>query len=249
MRRRGLLAQLLFVLVLCGVAAEPSAAAEDPAKTLALRYAPVVRLVAQREPCAHGEAYEPTNVNRLLGNPDVALHGPWNATIVVKVGPTAKDLSKGLFEYHLDFPGRAVTPGCTYDRWSHLITKGSRPTAYARVVTEAAHPKQLALQYWLFYVFNDFNDKHEGDWEMIQLDCPAGTAAQALRLRPTEVGYSQHEGAESAQWGDKKLKLVDRTHPVVYPALGSHANYYGSHLYLGRSAAQGVGCDDTVGPS
>ena len=84
---------------------------------------------------------------------------------------------------------------------------------------------------------------------MIQLNFGASTAAQALQNEPTRVGYSQHEGAESAEWGESKLKLVDGTHPVVYPALGSHANYYTSALHLGRSAAQGVGCDDTSGPS
>jgi hypothetical protein len=32
----------------------------------------------------------------------------------------------------------------------------------------------------------------EGDWEMIQLDFDASTAAEALRQEPVEVGYSQH---------------------------------------------------------
>ena len=48
--------------------------------------------------------------------------------------------------------------------------------------------------------------------------------------------------------GDDKLELVDGTHPVVYPAAGSHANFFESALYLGSSAEQGVGCDDTTGP-
>src|SRR5262249_8682380 len=82
-----------------------------------------------------------------------------------------------------------------------------------------------------------------------QLDFDAPSAGQALRTKPALVGYSQHEGAESAHWGDSKLEIVEGTHPVVYPALGSHANYYTSALHLGRSAAQGVGCDNTNGPS
>ena len=65
--------------------------------------------------------------------------------------------------------------------------------------------------------------------------------------RPS-VGYSQHEGAEQATWGDDKLHLVDGTHPVVYPAAGSHANFYDEGLFLGSSAEQGVGCDNTTGP-
>ena len=52
---------------------------------------------------------------------------------------------------------------------------------------------------------------------MIQLNFRASTPAEALRLEPTRVGYSQHEGAESAGWGDAKLKLVDGTHPVSMP--------------------------------
>jgi len=216
---------------------------------LAQRYAPVVRLVRQDEPCHHGEPYEPTAVNRVLDSPDVVLRGPWDRNNIIKVAPTAEDLSRGLFGYHLDFPGHAVTPGCDYDEWSHRINSGSVPRTYARVVTDPAYPSQIALQYWFFYVFNDFNDKHEGDWEMIQLDFDAPSARDALERKPALVGFSQHEGAESAHWGDSKLQIVDGTHPVVYPALGSHANYYTSALHLGRSAAEGVGCDDTSGPS
>src|SRR5262245_28363126 len=80
---------------------------------------------------------------------------------------------------------------------------------------------------------------------MIQLNFDAPDAASALRRRPTEVGYSQHEGGERAKWGSSKLEVVGGTHPVVYPAAGSHANFFRSALFLGRSAAQGVGCDDT----
>ena len=69
------------------------------AKRLADRYAPVVRLVEQKEPCAHGEPYDPTNVHVVLGNADVALHGPWDTTNIDKVAPTAEDLSQGLFAY------------------------------------------------------------------------------------------------------------------------------------------------------
>jgi hypothetical protein len=229
--------------------APAGADAADPSRTLAQRYAPVVRLVKQEEPCGHGEAYVPTNVNLVLGNPDVAFRGPWDTTNIIKVAPTAQDLSKGLFDYHLDFPGSAVDPGCTYDDWSHRLNAGQQPTTYAHIATDAAYPGKLALQYWFFYIFNNFNDKHEGDWEMIQLDFNAATAAQALQTKPARVGFSQHEGAESAHWGDSKLQILDGTHPVVYPALGSHANYYTSALHLGRSAAQGVGCDDTNAPS
>ena len=151
------------------------------------------------------------------------------------------------YEYHLDFPGNALDPGCDYERWARRLTKGSQPVIYAHVATEAAAPGQLALQYWFFYPFNDFNNTHEGDWEMIQLLFEAGDAEEALGQDPVAVGYSSHEGAERADWDDEKLER-DGTHPVVYPAAGSHANKFTEALYLGSSAEAGVGCDDTRGP-
>ena len=187
------------------------------------------------------------DVNALFGQETVALRGPWTSSDLVKVGPTAKDLA-GRYEYHLDFPGDPLNPGCGYEKWARLITTGRQPTVYAHVATDPADPGQLALQYWFFYAFNDFNNLHEGDWEMVQLNFDASNARQALATKPVEVGYSSHEGAESAPWGDSKLEVVDGTHPVVYPAAGSHANKFTPALYLGSSAEAGVGCDDTRGP-
>jgi hypothetical protein len=229
------------------VVAPDAAAAVADETALAERYAPVVRLVEQPEECGPGEPWEPTDVDVLFDEPTVALRGPWNAFDLVKIGPTAKDLV-GRFDYHLDFPGNALKPGCDYERWARRLAEGSDPAVYAHVATDPAHPGKLALQYWLFYPFNEFNNLHEGDWEMIQLVFDAADAREALGEEPESVGYSSHEGAERADWGDEKLELVDGTHPVVYPAAGSHANKFTDALYLGSSAEQGVGCDDTRGP-
>ena len=235
----------LLAVCWCGAA---SAGLGDE-KALAKQYAPVVRLVTQEQDCGPGEPYRPIDVDVLFGADTVSLRGPWNRTDLIAIGPTATQLGTKLYGYHLDFPGDALNPGCSYEQWERAITAGSKPTVYAHVATEAARPGKLALQYWLFYVFNDWNNPHEGDWEMIQLDFDAATAAEALHRRPVEVGYSQHEGAERASWGDSKLELVDGTHPVVHVAAGSHANFFGQALYLGSSASQGVGCDDTRAPA
>jgi hypothetical protein len=208
-----------------------------------------VRLVEQTEECGPGEPYEPIDVDVLFDEPTVALRGPWNPADLVEIGPSADDLTQGRYEYHLDFPGNALNPGCTYERWARRLTEGRDPAVYAHVATDPGHPGRLALQYWLFYAFNDWNNLHEGDWEMIQLVFDADDAREALSKEPTSVGYSQHEGAEEAEWGDDKLELVDGRHPVVYPAAGSHANFFEEALFLGNSADQGVGCDDTTGPS
>jgi hypothetical protein len=227
----------------------PASAGLADEQALAERYAPVVRLVEQPEECGPGEPYEPMNVDVLFDEPTVALRGPWNPGDLVKIAPSASDLARGLYEYHLDFPGNALDPGCEYERWSRRLTDVSQATVYAHVATDPTYPGQLALQYWLFYAYNDWNNLHEGDWEMIQLDFDAADARQALARQPKEVGYSQHEGAEKADWGDEKLEILGGTHPVVHPAAGSHANFFDEGLYLGSSAEQGVGCDDTTGPT
>ena len=238
----------VVALVAACAAALPAAARADLAdeEALAEKHAPVVRLVEQEEECGPGEPYIPTDVELLFEEPTVALRGPWSASDLVKIAPRDEDLVD-RYEYHLDFPGNALDPGCDYERWARRLTKGSEPVVYAHVATEATAPGQLALQYWFFYPFNDFNNTHEGDWEMIQLLFEADDAEEALGKDPVAVGYSSHEGAERADWDDDKLER-DGTHPVVYPAAGSHANKFTEALYLGSSAEAGVGCDDTRGP-
>ena len=240
----------LLVIACASLVIAPAAAADlADEQALAERFAPVVRLVEQDAACeGPGEPYDPLDVDLLLDSePTVALRGPWSRTDLVKIGPLAEDL-RNRFEYHLDYPGDALDPGCDYERWNDRLAEGSEPTTYAHVASEAGRPGKLALQFWFFYVFNNFNNTHEGDWEMIQLVFDADDAREALAEEPVAVGYSSHEGAESAEWGEDKLELVDKTHPVVYPGAGSHANKYTEALYLGSSAEAGVGCDDTRGP-
>jgi len=240
---------LLPTLAAAALVAVPVANADlADEQALAERFAPVVRLVAQAEECGYGEPYTPIDVDALFGEQTVSLRGPWNPTDLIKIAPLESDLP-GLYEYHLDYPGSALDPGCSYEQWARRLTEGKSQTVYAHVVTDPNHSGQLALQYWFYYPFNDWNNTHEGDWEMIQLVFDTGDPRQALSREPVEIGYSQHEGGERATWGEDKLEVVDGTHPVVYPGAGSHANYYEPALHLGSSGAEGVGCDDTTGPS
>ena len=83
---------------------------------------------------------------------------------------------------------------------------------------------------------------------MLQIMFDAPTAAAALQATPTEVGFSQHTGGERSDWtGGSLLREGDR--PVVFPAAGSHAQFFSQRLWLGFSAETGIGCDDTRVPS
>ena len=148
------------------------------------------------------------------------------------------------FGYRLDFPGNALDPGCDYNRWGPAPDRRQRAVVYAHVVGERVSGK-LALQYWFFYPFNDFNNTHEGRLGDDQLVFDAQMPERRSATQPVEVRYSSHEGAEHATWDDDKLELVDER-PVVYPAAAptptSTATRYG------WAVEAGVGCDDTRGP-
>ncbi|MBI1352261.1 MAG: hypothetical protein GC156_14235 [Actinomycetales bacterium] len=236
---------LLVLLAAAWFAAAPvSEAAVDPAQQLADRYAPVVVVREQASACGPGEPYRPEPVESILGQPDVTLIGPAGERIPA---PTAAQLAGKGDGWYLDLPANPLSPGCDYERWAATATADLTPTVYARVAADPDHPGQLALQYWFWWVYNDWNDKHEGDWEMIQLLFDASTAADALAKTPVSTAYAQHEGSETASWDDPKLVRIG-DHPVVYPGQGSHAAYYTQSRWFGKSAAAGFGCDNTAAP-
>jgi len=240
--RRAALLAVAAALVPAG-----AAAAATPEQELATKYAPVVALKHQDAECdSTGEPYRPLPADVVLGQEDVRLVDADGR--LLGTAPTAADLFGKGEDVFLDLPGETLDPGCDYEQWQRRIAAGEPTTAYARVVTEAGKPGKLALQYWLYYVFNDWNNRHESDWEMVQLMFDASTAAEALEQAPREVGYSQHSGGERAVWDDSKLERRG-THPVVFPGARSHANYFTQSLWLGHSADEGFGCDDTRGPS
>ena len=89
-------------------------------------------------------------------------------------------------------------------------------TAYAHVTTDETSGR-IALQYWLFYYYNDSYNKHEGDWEMV-------TVVLDADQQPEFVTITAHHGGTRRLW--ENVHLVQGTHPAVYVARGSHANYF-----------------------
>lgn len=236
---------MLLTLVAPPSQAQESDAGEEspssPEQELAERHAPVVAIRTQTERCGDGEPFVPVAVDALWQQPDVVLRGPGGARVDA---PDDADLEGRGEGWYLDLPGNALRPGCDYERFEDRL--GADPAVYARVLPDGEGG--LALQYWLFYVYNDWNDRHEGDWEMIQLLFDAPDAATALATGPELVAFAQHEGAELADWGEPPLELVGGTRPVVHPGEGSHASYFRAEQWFGKSAQSGFGCDDTSAP-
>jgi hypothetical protein len=119
-----------------------------------------------------------------------------------------------------------------YDRIENqLFREGARPTVYAHV-TRYDDTGDYAVQYWFLYFFNFRLNEHESDWEQITVRLDADK-------NPVDVFISAHEGGDRRDWDD-----VDRDgdHPIVYPALGSHANYFEPGKHPVR-----VGCRRVIG--
>lgn len=253
-RSQSWLAGLIVLVVLGALFPGQALGQSSPAQELADKYAPVTYLRQQEHPCDRdGEGYFPAPVEAVLGNPDVALKvadtDSSHTDTIITMGPTAQDLA-GLDETHyLDFPGNPRRPGCTYEAdFKQLAADFDlQPTTYAHIVVDEARDK-VVIQYWLWYYFNDWNNLHESDWEMIEVVFDASSVEEALTQEPALYAYAQHGGGELADPDSDKLSLEDG-HPVIYPTAGSHASHYDASLFIGWGEnGTGFGCDNATGP-
>ena len=105
----------------------------------------------------------------------------------------------------------------------------SRPVVYGNAVRTKS---RIALRYWFWYPFNPYSPTvpagelwqvHEGDWEAVSVILD-------LRGKPLSVGYSQHSAGARRAWITTPRRGL---RPLVYVALGSHANYFepGRHRF------------------
>ncbi len=230
-----------------------AAPADDAAQRLADAYAPIMKVREQQKPpCDTGaEQYDPTGVETVLGNAAVVLQRdvPGHGLRDVRRAPTARDLAGLGPEYYLNLNGDPLGDTCVYSRdFAALKAAGRAPyVTYAHIAREAGH-SGFALQYWTFWYFNQFNDLHEADWEGMQITFDADSPERALEEGPSEIILFQHAGGERASWDAGKVQK-EGTHPVVYPAAGSHATFYSSAVYVENGDhGSGLGCDKTIGP-
>jgi len=172
---------------------------------LALTYAPYLHFAA-------GEKFFPTDVSYHIGN-SVLFRKTDDTNIRVEDFPTIAIIA---FYQGGDYLLNNTLGGFEeiaedYDQYK----EGFGYFVYARVTESMEH---LVVQYWFFYAFNLGSlNQHQGDWEMIEIILDSAET-------PMYASYSQHFSGEKALWSD--VEKVNETHPRVYVALGSHANYF-----------------------
>jgi len=95
----------------------------------------------------------------------------------------------------------------------------SSPTIYGRQFDNGGY---TVLQYWFFYIYNDWDDIHEGDWEMIQIILKEND--ETKMIEPKMITYSIHLGGKTFLWNDSRVRKV-KNHPLVYVTLGGHGSW------------------------
>lgn len=172
-------------------------------------------LASQFSPVLHftsGEKFYPVSVDYIISSSALKLRASDGSSTIITNNPTPSNLGsytgsdlfldnklETLDDIAADYTSKASSIG--YYAYVHIVTSGSTKI----------------IQYWLFYAFNNgpLND-HQGDSEVVQVFLDSSD-------NPLQALYSQHGAGENAGWGDVEKQ---DTHPVVYVAQGSHANYY-----------------------
>lgn len=213
MRRRALLAAALVTAVHALVATAAGAdRAPPPLSKLLARHAPIVVL-------QQAERFRPVSVDGFLADSDVTkkTDGGWETV----GGP----LPRGGANLRLNqrycnaIEGVSASPCYASAQAAH----GSTPVVYGKAFRLK---NRIDLQYWFWYPYNDYSPTvpagdiwqvHEGDWEAVSV------ILDSLG-RPLLAGYSQHGEGKRRAW-----RAVPKrgSRPIVYVALGSHANYFG----------------------
>jgi len=241
----------LMAIVATVAPAEHTRAEDSPAQQLADKHVPVLMIRQQTGPCDKaGEGYFPVPVDFLFDNPDILLRANTNGNATLSTGITPQLLAEAPAESYLDFPGDPRQPGCGYEEYfrAQVAKHGLTPTTYVHIFVDAA-ARKVYLEYWFYYYFNDWNDTHESDWEMLMLVFDATSIEEALTRTPVLAGFAQHGGGEIARWDDPKLQR-EGDRPVAFASAGSHATYFTAETYIGWGEnGSAFGCDNTTTPS
>ncbi len=194
--------------------------AEEDARELAERFAPVLRYDSRElfVPLPRAAYLSRTELKRQTGSvvPQVLAKAVSEGSLPEVLG----DCPKGCLLF-LDVRGAEPDPPKRVERLydaieNELLESGARPTVYYHA-THYDDTDEYAVQYWFLYFFNYRLNEHESDWEQI-------TVRLDENREPTAVFYSAHEGGKTGAFA----KVAEDGHPVAYPALGSHANYFRS---------------------
>jgi hypothetical protein len=210
---------LLCFALLAILAFQPSVKAQTD-EALAEEYAPVLHFTK-------GEEFYPTSVNYIISSSVLKQRNSDGTSFLIDSTPTPNNLGTHTSS-NLFLNNKLETLADIADDYA----ANADTIGYYAYVHVARSSSSTVIQYWLFYIFNNGPmNEHQGDIEVIQVFLDTSG-------NPQTVLASQHSSGQNAAWSDVEKS---GTHPVIYVAQGSHANYFRS--YQGKMGIE----NDVVG--
>lgn len=196
-------------MLVAGASARPSAV-PSPA-TLLARHVPILVLHP-------AERVAPAPVDGFVEDADLQRRGPTGWETVGGALPA------GGADMRLDQRSCRASdgPDATSCYVAAQAAHHAGPVVYGAALRRG---NRIDLQYWIWYPWDvysptvppgDLWQVHEGDWEAVSVILD-------LTGKPLLAGYSQHGKGTRRDWARVPKRGV---HPLVYVALGSHANYF-----------------------
>jgi len=176
------------------------------------KYAPVLYFHPDEE-------FFPKSIDSMLNESDLMLDKLWTDDMIDEMPIAVESLGYDNVteDYYLDmvdasggYTGVNIPDPNRFHKYPYNV--------YGRV--DNRHESLIVLQYWFFYPYNNWYNKHEGDWEMIQIILNK-TIGDPIPLVAT---YSYHHDANTSDWIN--IEKINGTHPKVFVAKGGHASYW-----------------------
>jgi len=188
---------------------------------LAQKYSPIL--------CYHqDEEFFVSNVEAFL---DYANYLDLYSYHVVGCGQNlAKNLPVGHEDCYVSIDLLAIAPNYTVDQelekikdWYQTVILANPSkypmTVYYHIRDRGSEPYAY-ITYWFFYLFNDFANNHQGDWEGVILELDKNN-----NYEPVRVGASAHILSFYEAWKDVRKDQATGK-PLIFVGRGSHGSYF-----------------------
>ena len=185
----------------------------DDAEQLADRYAPIVMVRTQTSSLRRGRRAVRPDVGRPDPRQPADRAAPGRQRRPDRdAGPGGRRPRRSRRRLLPRLPRRrARHRGASTSRTTTASTPASRRWSTPTSSRTTSTPTSLALQYWLYWYYNDWNNKHESDWEFVQLLFPAGSVTEALATRADERRVRPARGRRVGRLG--RRQAAARRHP------------------------------------
>ena len=133
------------------------------------------------------------------------------------------------FGIHYEYAGQGNDPSFWRSAYANeAINNNYKDRVYVNLWKKPDEANVFVVQYWFFYPFNDGTNKHEGDWEHINVQI---SSQNPLNAEIVKIDYYSHYNViPDLIEPNVDFFVIDNTHPVVFVA---------GHTAFGQESGEG----------